>query len=1051
MTGRSLQVARGLNTIAARLVKNQGKLAQYGISLTDTNGQMRSTFDILKDLSGVWKNLDDVERTNLGNTLAGINQYKVLAAVMTNFDSAIEANKTALNAQGSAARENARYMESYEAKINGLKAAFQNLSISVLDGDVLKGAIGGITKVVQGLADSKFGSGLITTLLFGTAGWAGMEKLMNLKWIGAIGAQFKNLASIASLTAGGAGTFAESLAAVGGASSIALPAVLGVVGGVVALGAAYQSFKQAQYEKSYEGITEAMEGTNSEIASLENNIRIYESGLDSLTEAERAYLDILKEERDALVEKQQAQEKASWAALETDAQKAMIGQREYIDEFGTRATESYNKAAEAYNNLVEAYFRGETRTPQYQKNLQDYVSTYGEYVQKLIKAEEAGAVFDDTTHKLIGSWKWASQQLNQTSEQIEQSNNKFADSYKNIKTGVEEAQNALADYAGATSFDYTSAIKGYQSAFAELKTALESGTANIDQIRAGVQLFIPPEVQKELGYDLTNYADELGKIFSGKLGSVLSASDPLAGLVQAIQSDGGQIVTSSGEIAATIDSDNQLSIISYAKLADALGTTEGVARALGAAIQSVSGNFFFAVEDIQNLNDELANFDGGVDVATASAADLVAGIMAITGASDPTEIKAYIDALYELNGVEIDEKEMEVNAAIDDALSGINDVQSAEDKIKDKNVSINCSADRSAWDAALDVYNSLRNKTVTITMKKVSNVGYGIDEWATGVDSANAGLAIVNDGAPINGSSAEAIVSHGRMFIAGGGEETIVPLEAGDTVYNARETQTLLKKSGLRESDLYGGIASFASGTTKFDVSKYSSSSMGSGGYSPTPQVASIATDNSEKMKEEFDKWLKAKKHALAMDEITEAEYYRDLEAMNEKYLANRAEYLDDYWQHQEEIYRYQKQDLQDIITLEENLNELAKAKTQKVLVYKDGMFQYVQNAEAIAKAQRAVDGKYANGTTSANGGLSLVGEKGAELRVLNRGDGIIPADITRNLMQLGSLSLNNLPFGNNSTDIFNIGEVNLENVNNVEDLFNGLKNLALQKASARG
>ena len=44
----------------------------------------------------------------------------------------------------------------------------------------------------------------------------------------------------------------------------------------------------------------------------------------------------------------------------------------------------------------------------------------------------------------------------------------------------------------------------------------------------------------------------------------------------------------------------------------------------------------------------------------------------------------------------------------------------------------------------------------------------------------------------------------------------------------------------------------------------------------------------------------------------------------------------------------------------------------------------------------------YASGTLSAKGGLSKVGENGAELRVLNQGDGIIPANVTANLMAIG-------------------------------------------------
>lgn len=45
----------------------------------------------------------------------------------------------------------------------------------------------------------------------------------------------------------------------------------------------------------------------------------------------------------------------------------------------------------------------------------------------------------------------------------------------------------------------------------------------------------------------------------------------------------------------------------------------------------------------------------------------------------------------------------------------------------------------------------------------------------------------------------------------------------------------------------------------------------------------------------------------------------------------------------------------------------------------------------------------YASGTNSASGGLSLVGEKGAELRILNKGDGVLTNSITKGLAALGS------------------------------------------------
>lgn len=75
----------------------------------------------------------------------------------------------------------------------------------------------------------------------------------------------------------------------------------------------------------------------------------------------------------------------------------------------------------------------------------------------------------------------------------------------------------------------------------------------------------------------------------------------------------------------------------------------------------------------------------------------------------------------------------------------------------------------------------------------------------------------------------------------------------------------------------------------------------------------------------------------------------------------------------------------------------------------------------------------WAKGTTNAPAGLSLVGENGPELRVLNQGDGIIPADLTRNLM---SLARNPKIASNASTGqtlVFN-GPLNFPNVRNADD-----------------
>ena len=91
---------------------------------------------------------------------------------------------------------------------------------------------------------------------------------------------------------------------------------------------------------------------------------------------------------------------------------------------------------------------------------------------------------------------------------------------------------------------------------------------------------------------------------------------------------------------------------------------------------------------------------------------------------------------------------------------------------------------------------------------------------------------------------------------------------------------------------------------------------------------------------------------------------------------------------------------------------------------------------------------RYASGTLSAIGGLSMVGERGPELRVLGQGDGILPADITRNLWDWGKINPGSMI--RNMSQIFNISNLSLPNARDAESLISGLKQMAYQRAYKR-
>ena len=323
--------------------------------------------------------------------------------------------------------------------------------------------------------------------------------------------------------------------------------------------------------------------------------------------------------------------------------------------------------------------------------------------------------------------------------------------------------------------------------------------------------------------------------------------------------------------------------------------------------------------------------------------------------------------------------------------------------------------------------------------------------------------------------------------------------------------------------------------------------------------------------KKEFTDWLAYKDYQLATDKITEKQYYSELAEMVDKFFKGKSKYQKEYWEYSEKIYAYEKKHMQELvekstkavedavdkinerydselsrlekvndalsdqIEYEKLLDEMAKAREQKKLVYKDGRFQYVQDADAISAAQAKLDeynrnksleaskadiearrkaevrqtvlakmqansaawatstspaerealhnanvelakllednatynaatGKwssYAGGTLGATGGISLVGENGPEMRILNRGDGILTSGVTKNLFAWGSTSpsdfvsalkgLMGFKFGSSSNTTVNVNNLELPNVTNAREFVTGLKNLALQYAYERG
>ena len=172
-----------MSTITARLTaENDEYIASItgGEGVIDKQtGELRSTFDILQDLSEAWEKLTSVEKQELAETVAGKNQRSLFTALMSNFETAVGATEAALNSEGSAAAENEKRMDSLQGKVQQLEGAWQNFARNTINSEAVKSLIDLGTQLIK-LADSDIGR-LIIALASAKAAMMLFNKVMGTK------------------------------------------------------------------------------------------------------------------------------------------------------------------------------------------------------------------------------------------------------------------------------------------------------------------------------------------------------------------------------------------------------------------------------------------------------------------------------------------------------------------------------------------------------------------------------------------------------------------------------------------------------------------------------------------------------------------------------------------------------------------------------------------------------------------------------------------------------------------------------------------------------
>ena len=144
--------------------KLQAKLEGLtGVDILTDAGDYKSTYEVLREIAEVWPTLSDMNKAGALELIAGKNRSNAVAAILTNIEDLEGAYEKALEAEGSAMRENEKYLDSIQGRIDQFNNAVQTMWNDELGSAPIKSIVSLGTEIIQ-LIDKL---GLLRTVILG--------------------------------------------------------------------------------------------------------------------------------------------------------------------------------------------------------------------------------------------------------------------------------------------------------------------------------------------------------------------------------------------------------------------------------------------------------------------------------------------------------------------------------------------------------------------------------------------------------------------------------------------------------------------------------------------------------------------------------------------------------------------------------------------------------------------------------------------------------------------------------------------------------------------
>ena len=458
------------------------------VSLTDANGELRNTYDIISDISRVWDKMSKNDQSALAETIAGTRQQAVFYSLVEQFNEAEKAMDLMSNSAGVLSSSYDTFLDSTTAHINQFKASFAGLSSDIFEtgfmNDVVDfgtglvsaadaivkiiNAIGGLKTVLTGLT----GIGIAAFLPQIISGFQGFANIITN-----IMSSLAGVGEVLGDVIAGTQSFSGAIGALGiGAQG----AVVGLTAVVTAGMALYSFLKRREQERSQQIIEsgeKARESTKTLTESMQEYKDVAEAYKEGTASADEfaAAQDKIKQ---ALADNGHAVEDASnasdsFASSTSDAASAASEAKgeisslndeyknlsgsisnAYEESVKTNILKSQAGIAESTKNTVKeanklirngfdnkvaeriARTLGEPLTDGFQekyglkiaKNIDDVVENYGKIENAINQMQEKGVSKDDKTFQTLSAmYSEYSDLLNDVIPKIDENNQALSD------------------------------------------------------------------------------------------------------------------------------------------------------------------------------------------------------------------------------------------------------------------------------------------------------------------------------------------------------------------------------------------------------------------------------------------------------------------------------------------------------------------------------------------------------------------------------------------------------------------------------------------------